>query len=109
LIIHPTALLNLRIDISPLMARRTSTTQLAELNAGLLSQNQQLAGTMRVAQEALGTQGNIQNELYRQRGVIEDNIDKVLFLPLRTRTSRRSWRRPTRRPMRCEDATFAPN
>lgn len=32
------------------MTRRTSTTQLAELNAGLLSQNQQLAGTMRVAQ-----------------------------------------------------------
>lgn len=68
------------------MARRSSTTQLAELNAALLAQNQQLAGTQRVAQEALGTQNNIQNELYRQRGVIENNIDRVKMGPLRTRT-----------------------
>lgn len=32
------------------MARRTSTTQLAELNAGLLSQNQQLQYTAKIAQ-----------------------------------------------------------
>lgn len=42
-----------------------------------MAQNNQLTSTARVAQEALGTQNNIQNELYRQRGVIEGNIDKV--------------------------------
>lgn len=52
------------------MARRSSTTQLAELNAALLSQNQQLQTTTKVAQETLNTQNNIQGELYRQRGVI---------------------------------------
>jgi hypothetical protein len=68
------------------MARRSSTTQLAELNAALLAQNQQLAGTARVAQEALGTQNNIQGELYRQRGVIENNIDRVMMDQGRIRT-----------------------
>lgn len=42
------------------MARRSSNTQLAELNAALLAQNNQLKGTTRVAQETLNTQNNIQ-------------------------------------------------
>lgn len=57
--------------------RRSSTTQLAELNAALLAQNEQLKGTARVAQETIAVQNNVQGELYRQRGVIENNIDKV--------------------------------
>lgn len=50
--------------------RRSSTTQLAELNATLMAQNNTLQSTARVAQETIATQNNIQNELYRQRGVI---------------------------------------
>jgi hypothetical protein len=50
--------------------RRSSTTQLAELNANLMAQNNQLNATARVANEAIQTQTNIQGELYRQRGVI---------------------------------------
>lgn len=67
------------------MARRSSTTQLAELNAALLSQNQQLQTTTKVAQETLNTQNNIQGELYRQRGVIENNIDRVPMHLCRTK------------------------
>ena len=68
--------------------RRSSTTQLAELNATLMAQNNTLLNTARVAQETLGTQNNIQGELYRQRGVIEGNIDKVTEFVCRPRISR---------------------
>jgi hypothetical protein len=62
---------------------RKSTTQLAELNATLLAQNNTLTNTARVAEQTLNTQGHIQGELYRQRGVLEDNIDKVTDSKLR--------------------------
>lgn len=57
--------------------RRSSTTQLAEINSMLMAQNNKLGATAKVAEESLNTQNNIQNELLRQRGVIEGNIDKV--------------------------------
>jgi hypothetical protein len=57
---------------------RKSITQLAELNATLMAQNNTLSDTTRIAEQALNTQNNTQGELYRQRGVIEGNIDKVV-------------------------------
>ena len=58
---------------------RKSITQLADLNATLLAQNKQLDATERIAQETLKTQNNVQSDLYRQRGVLEANIDKVIL------------------------------
>jgi hypothetical protein len=78
--------------------RRSSTTQLAELNAALLAQNEQLKGTARVAQETIAVQNNVQGELYRQRGVIENNIDKVAPSQDRPKTSRPRSAKPIRKP-----------
>ncbi len=48
-----------------------------------MAQNNKLDATARVAEEANSTTRNIQGELYRQRGVIEDNIEKVQLVLLR--------------------------
>ena len=47
--------------------------------------NDKLDNTARVAEEALGTQNHVQGELYRQRGVIEGNIDKVALYLMQTK------------------------
>lgn len=80
--------------------RRSSTTQLAELNATLMAQNNQLNNAGRVAQETLGTQNNIQGELHRQRGVIEGNIDKVNPIIFRIAISNRKSTRPVKKQMK---------
>lgn len=41
--------------------RRSSTTQLAEINATLMAQNNKLNATAKVAEETLNTQNNVQS------------------------------------------------
>jgi hypothetical protein len=57
--------------------RRSSNTQMAELNANIMAQNDQIKNISKTAQQTLATTNNIQGELYRQRGVIQENINKV--------------------------------
>lgn len=87
-------------------SRRSSTTQLAELNATLLAQNEQLTGAARIAQEAMQTQNGIQGELFRQRGVIAGNIDKVSLPLYRPNRLNPKWPKQTKRLMRCEGEIF---
>ena len=58
------------------MAESTNE-RIARLNAALLDDNERLKGMAKVAEDTLNTQNNIGDELGRQRGVIENNIDKV--------------------------------
>lgn len=41
--------------------RRSSTTQLAEINSTLMAQNNKLNATAKVAEETLNTQNNVQS------------------------------------------------
>jgi hypothetical protein len=45
-----------------------------------MKQNEQLKMTARVAQDTVQVTNNVQGELYRQREVIEKNIDKVSIM-----------------------------
>jgi hypothetical protein len=78
--------------------RRSSNTQMAELNAALMAQNNTLTNAAKVAEESLNTTNAVKGELYRQRGVIEGNIEKVARGLVRTRKSRTNSGRPTRKP-----------
>jgi hypothetical protein len=40
--------------------RRSSTTQMAELNANIMAQNEQIKNISKTAQQTLGTTNNIQ-------------------------------------------------
>ena len=60
--------------------RRTSETQMADLNAQLVDQNQTIKNMMKVANQTDAVTTDIQAELYRQRGVIDGNIEKVYHL-----------------------------
>lgn len=67
--------------------RRTSETQMADLNMQLDSQTEQIKNMRKVAQENNNITNDIQGQLYRQRGVIEENISKVTIY-LRSRTNK---------------------
>lgn len=71
-----------------------------------MAQNNKLNATAKVAQETLNTQNNIQSELYRQRGVIEGNIDRVKFKLFRPKISKLRFTKHQRQQMRCEHAIF---
>lgn len=47
---------------------------MADINAQIYAQNDTLRNMLKVANQTDATTANIQNELYRQRGVIEGNI-----------------------------------
>lgn len=55
--------------------RRSSTTQLAEINAQVYKQNDQIKNIQKIAQQTNEVTNNIQGELIKQRGVIQNNID----------------------------------
>lgn len=45
----------------------------------MLDDTERLKGMAKVAENTMNTQNNIGDELVRQRGVIENNIDKVVM------------------------------
>ncbi len=55
--------------------RRTSTTQLAEINNDIYRQNEQIKNMQKTAAQTENTTNNIKEGLHRQRGVIQNNID----------------------------------
>lgn len=59
--------------------RRTSETQMADLNAQLNDQNNTLRAMLKVGNDTEQITNNVQGELYRQRGVLENNVEKVHF------------------------------
>ena len=61
--------------------RRTSQTQMADLNQQLSAQNETVRNMLRVANQTDETTNNIGGELVRQGGVIQNNITKVHTRP----------------------------
>jgi hypothetical protein len=66
------------------MVEPKTKAQLERLNQALLAENETIKRMAQVAEDSLNTQNNMQGELYRQRGIIEKNIEKVQFSLWRT-------------------------
>lgn len=59
--------------------RRTSETQMADLNAQLADQNNTVRNMLKVANETQVTTNDVAGELIRQRDVIDRNI-QIVFI-----------------------------